>query len=92
MKIEDSKIVKIDRTSPMSMEYYVQVIDIFGARPMYHFEKKKDAIELAEALKNMIVSHFHKATKEDQSKAIKLLSEYDYSDVSKKREMFIDYI
>lgn len=92
MEFEKEKVVKIDRTSPMSMEYYVQVIKVFGARPMYHFEKKSDALLMAKALKDNLINTFNDSTKEEQNKAFELLKEYDYSDESKKSDMFVGYV
>ena len=92
MNFKDCKVVKIDRTSPCSMEYYVQIIPTFGARPMYHFEKKKDALEMAKALKEHLYMQFNNATEADQNKALQLLQEFNYSDECTKRDYWVKYI
>lgn len=90
--LDDYKVVKIDRTSPCSMEYYVQVIHIFGARPMYHFETRKDAVDAAKEIKKHIARLYDAEPVDNQDKAIKLLKEYSYSDENKKRDMEVFYV
>ena len=97
---DDLKIVMVTRTSPASMEYYVQIIPVFGARPMYHFEKKSDALFHANALKSSFKEFWEKATEEERITAIKLISDFEYKTESdfkylidnKKSDIFHTYI
>jgi hypothetical protein len=75
---DDLKIVMVTRTSPASMEYYVQIIPVFGARPMYHFEKKSDALFHANGLKASFKEFWVKATEEQRIKALELIEDFTY--------------
>jgi len=90
-QLDDYQVVKVDRSSDMSLEYYVQVLSIFGARPMYHFEKRKEAKVMAEALKSYMTMQFNNATEDDQKKAIQLLEAYEYTP-NKKRDYEVFYV
>ena len=75
---DNLKIVMVTRTNPANMEYFVQIIPIFGARPMYHFEKKLDALFHAKALKNSFKDFWTKATEEQRIKALNMIEDFHY--------------
>jgi hypothetical protein len=97
---DNLKIVMVTRTSPTDMEYYVQIIPIFGAHSMYHFKKKSQAIFHANALKSSFKDSWIKATEDERLKALKLIEDFNYETVedykhlieNRKTDIFHTYI
>lgn len=98
--IDNCKLVEINRLSPASMEYYVSIIDVFGARGMYHFAKKSDAKKCAQALRKYVLDLFDKASEADKKEAVRLLKEYEYKNIedykylidNSKSDIYLEYV